>query len=165
MHDHRLDGMLVAAGGFTPRDLRLHLDNSHDENTSGWYFSDQIKLHAKLHAEEAERLADIEAAANLLADRLAEAPADVVEAVVSEDGRGPEQADVDALRDLFDLMADFPDNDQRARYLLSSNWMRDRGDIASRHARRAPVPVLDLMDRLENSIAARATLGQESSGA
>ncbi|WP_372733575.1 hypothetical protein [Nocardioides sp.] len=38
----------------------------------------------------------------------------------------PDQADVDALRDLLDLMADFPDNDQRARYLLTCNWMRDR---------------------------------------
>lgn len=36
------------------------------------------------------------------------------------------QADVDELRALLDLMAEFRDNDQRARYLLSSNWMRDR---------------------------------------
>ena len=39
---------------------------------------------------------------------------------------GPDQADVDALRGLLDLMADFPDNDQRARYLLTCNWMRDK---------------------------------------
>lgn len=39
---------------------------------------------------------------------------------------GPEQGDVDTLRGLLDLMADFPDNDQRARYLLTSNWMRDK---------------------------------------
>jgi hypothetical protein len=38
----------------------------------------------------------------------------------------PNQADVDALRGLLDLMANFESNDQRARYLLSSNWMRDR---------------------------------------
>ncbi|WP_158305621.1 MULTISPECIES: hypothetical protein [unclassified Nocardioides] len=44
---------------------------------------------------------------------------------------GPNQTDVDALRELLDLMADFRDNDQRARYLLSSNWLRDRGAIAS----------------------------------
>jgi hypothetical protein len=37
-----------------------------------------------------------------------------------------DQADVDALRELLDLMVNFPDNDQRARYLLSCNWMRDR---------------------------------------
>lgn len=39
---------------------------------------------------------------------------------------GPDPADVDTLRGLLDLMADFPNNDQRARYLLTSNWMRDR---------------------------------------
>jgi hypothetical protein len=38
----------------------------------------------------------------------------------------PDQSDVDALRELLDLMVNFPDNDQRARYLLSCNWMRDR---------------------------------------
>lgn len=40
--------------------------------------------------------------------------------------RLPDQADVDTLRELLDLMANFSDNDQRARFLLSSNWMRDR---------------------------------------
>lgn len=39
---------------------------------------------------------------------------------------GPLQSDVDALRDLLDLMENFADNDQRARYLLTCNWMRDR---------------------------------------
>ncbi len=38
----------------------------------------------------------------------------------------PNQADVDALADLLDLMTNFPSNDQRARYLLTCNWMRDR---------------------------------------
>jgi len=37
----------------------------------------------------------------------------------------PAQEDVDALRELLDLMVNFPSNDQRARYLLSSNWLRD----------------------------------------
>ncbi len=36
----------------------------------------------------------------------------------------PEQADVDGLRHVLDLMAGFRDNDQRARYLLSCDWMR-----------------------------------------
>jgi hypothetical protein len=44
---------------------------------------------------------------------------------------GPNQDDVDAVRELLDLMAGFADNDQRARYLLTSNWMRDRGAAAS----------------------------------
>jgi hypothetical protein len=39
---------------------------------------------------------------------------------------GPPQADIDALRDLLDLTASFTDNDQRARYLLTSNWMQSR---------------------------------------
>lgn len=39
---------------------------------------------------------------------------------------GPDPDDLDALRGLLDLMADFPNNDQRARYLLTSNWMRDK---------------------------------------
>lgn len=41
-------------------------------------------------------------------------------------GPGPDPADVDALRDLLDLTAGFRDNDQRARYLLSCDWMQDR---------------------------------------
>jgi hypothetical protein len=43
----------------------------------------------------------------------------------------PEQVDVDALRELLDLLDGFRDNDQRARYLLSCNWMRDRGAVAA----------------------------------
>lgn len=38
----------------------------------------------------------------------------------------PDQADVDALRELLDLMENFSDNDQRARYLLTCDWMRTR---------------------------------------
>lgn len=40
----------------------------------------------------------------------------------------PTPSDVDSLRDLLDMMDDcsFGSNDQRARYLLSSNWMRGR---------------------------------------
>jgi hypothetical protein len=56
----------------------------------------------------------------------------------STDAVGPNQADVDQLRGLLDLMANFPDNDQRARYLLSSNWMRrqqEQVDIVRRLGR------------------------------
>lgn len=38
---------------------------------------------------------------------------------------GPNQSEVDKLRELLDLMDGFSDNDQRARFLLSSNWLRD----------------------------------------
>jgi hypothetical protein len=37
----------------------------------------------------------------------------------------PRQNDVDELRELLDLLERFSDNDQRARFLLSSNWLRD----------------------------------------
>lgn len=57
----------------------------------------------------------------------------------------PLQTDVDALTGLLDLMANFSTNEQRARYLLSSNWLRDRGAAAAEHAggvvaRPAPRP-------------------------
>ncbi len=48
-HDHALDGMLDPNATLTARDLRLHLDDEHDARTTGWYFSDQIALHAQLH--------------------------------------------------------------------------------------------------------------------
>lgn len=38
----------------------------------------------------------------------------------------PEPRDVAALTQLLDLMENFGSNEQRARYLLSCNWMRDR---------------------------------------
>jgi cytochrome c-type biogenesis protein CcmH/NrfG len=46
-------------------------------------------------------------------------------------GPGPDQRDVDAVRQLLDDMDALDDNDQRARYLLSSDWMRTRGAAAS----------------------------------
>ena len=48
------------------------------------------------------------------------------EIVTATTQASPEQADVDSLRVLLDDMANFADNDQRARFLLSSNWMRER---------------------------------------
>lgn len=53
--------------------------------------------------------------------------------------RSPAQRDVDALRELLDLLEHAPDNDQRARYLLTCNWMRDRGAAASAHLRASAV--------------------------
>ena len=73
--------------------------------------------------------------------------------LVAENDRSPtapRQADVDGLRELLDLVEDFPSNDQRARYILTSNWFRDHGESASAWAsvtgvwlpeqRRASVP-------------------------
>ncbi|HET9871415.1 MAG TPA: hypothetical protein VFP89_02300 [Propionibacteriaceae bacterium] len=45
----------------------------------------------------------------------------------------PDPDDVAALRSILDLTVNFADNDQRARYILSSNWLRDRGAAAGRH--------------------------------
>ncbi len=50
-------------------------------------------------------------------------------------GCGPVGDDVDAVCGLLDLMEQFADNDQRARYLLSSNWLRDRGAAAAARLR------------------------------
>jgi hypothetical protein len=47
--------------------------------------------------------------------------------LVGEPRSAPDLNDVRALTDLLDLMVDFRDNEQRARYLLTSNWMRERG--------------------------------------
>jgi len=41
--------------------------------------------------------------------------------------RGSYTGDVRALADLLDRMENFTTNEQRARYLLSSDWLRDRG--------------------------------------
>lgn len=43
----------------------------------------------------------------------------------------PLQTDVDALRHLLDITDRFDSNDQRARYLLTSNWFRGRGTPTS----------------------------------
>jgi hypothetical protein len=45
---------------------------------------------------------------------------------------GPDPRDVAELTRLFGLMRDFPSDEQRARYLLSSNWIRERGAEAAR---------------------------------
>lgn len=57
---------------------------------------------------------------------------------------GPDPADVEAVTYLLDLMANFPSNEQRARYLLSCNWMRDRGCAA---AERAQASLIALKSR------------------
>ncbi|MCX2753121.1 hypothetical protein [Gordonia sp. 4N] len=46
---------------------------------------------------------------------------------------------VDELRDLLDLMQNFSDNDQRARFLLSSNFLRDNGSAIAERSRRLDI--------------------------
>lgn len=60
-------------------------------------------------------------------------------AMVAENDRVPEQRapyqpDVDGLRELLDLTEGFSSNDQRARYILTSNWFRDHGAAAGQRA-------------------------------
>jgi hypothetical protein len=45
---------------------------------------------------------------------------------------GPDAGDVAELTRLLGLMRDFPSDEQRARYLLTSNWLRERGAEAAR---------------------------------
>jgi len=48
----------------------------------------------------------------------------------------PNPKHVRQLRDLLDLLEDFPSNDQRARYLLTCNFMVDQGHAAAENARQ-----------------------------
>jgi hypothetical protein len=75
----------------------------------------------------------------------------------------PQQSDVDTLRELLDLMAEFRDNDQRARYLLSSNWLRDRGAAAA--ARMTPRDERDALSPARGTVAdVEAVLGRGTAG-
>jgi len=49
---------------------------------------------------------------------------------------------VDALRDLLDLMENFESNDERARYLMSSEWMR---------VKHPPHPITDTIRDIANT--------------
>lgn len=75
------------------------------------------------------------AAAEALASILRMRSEEVSAATATTGGGGPAEDDVDAVRGLLDLMEQFADNDQRARYLLSSNWLRDRGAAAAARVR------------------------------
>jgi hypothetical protein len=44
---------------------------------------------------------------------------------------GPDPRDVEQVTALLALMRDFPSDEQRARYLLTSNWLRERGAAAA----------------------------------
>ena len=43
----------------------------------------------------------------------------------------PRQEHVDGLRELLELTEGFSSADQRARYILTSNWFRDHGPAAA----------------------------------
>jgi len=69
--------------------------------------------------------------------RPGQCPTSAFDLTGTDDIAMPYQEDVDALRDLLDLLENFSSNDQRARYLLSCNWMRDRGAAAAERIRLA----------------------------
>lgn len=48
----------------------------------------------------------------------------------------PDPADVRALTGLLDLLTNFPSNEQRARYLLSCDWMRERDAVMQSRLRQ-----------------------------
>jgi len=88
----------------------------------------QIKTWEGYTSDNPDVATGFELAAGKLRELLAVHPA---EPAAVEDASRPDQADVDTVRRLLDLMAGFESNDQRARYLLSSNWLRDRGSAAA----------------------------------
>lgn len=51
---------------------------------------------------------------------------------------GPDPDDVTALTELLELLDGYATTEQRARYLLSSNWLRDRGAAAAARLRGTP---------------------------
>jgi hypothetical protein len=167
MHDHRLDGMLqFDHQGVTASALRLHLDNSHDAQTRGWDYGAQVRRHHEMHAAEAERLAGIEVAGNLLAEKLAEAPAAVVESVLEDDDNpGPLYLTGD---DGTLYLAEYVCHRSGERPTTTGRFLGARLRDAIPLYRltpqqpEEPTPrVVDLMVALEASLAAvRATLGE-----
>lgn len=144
MHDHVADGMLVTDHqGVTARALRLHLDEDHDSRTRGWGwdFAAMERLHLTLHElAEDERLAGIEAAAGLIAERMAAASPAVVESIVGD--RSMYLSDANGTV-----------------YLAEQEWTDAWGGPLYRLTVQAdetdlpPAPV-DLMDQLRESLAA-----------
>ncbi len=83
MHDHATDGgRSTFEAKASARELRLHLDNAHDERTSGLDFPHLAELHRKAHKDA--RLAEIESAADLSAEGLAAAPPAVAQSILAE---------------------------------------------------------------------------------
>ncbi len=177
MHDHATDGGRAEfEANATARDLRLHLDNSHDERTSGLCFADLADLHGKLHAVEDERLAELEVAANLIADRLAAAPPAVVESIVGDEDADRLYLNLKGAREKLCLAQTLlpsthagggtraRGNLDRAIRLIDTVGAEWCPDQWSRFDQPAPT-VVDLMEALEESLAkARRTLGVKTSG-
>jgi len=74
----------------------------------------------------------------------------------------PHPADVLDLMDLLDRMRNFPSNEQRARALLTSNWMREREAAAER--RGAAVAVAQLVATTATGRPVRASVRRLQGG-
>lgn len=174
MHDHATDG---GRGAFeakvSARELRLHLDNAHDTRTSGLDFDALAAMHAERHrkAHKDARLAEIEAAAELISGQLAAAPPTVVESIVGDDDtylnlKGAREKLCKAqtlISDCGALGRHARGNLGRAIVLIDAvgtEWC----DQWSRFDQPAEPPsVIDLMDALEESLAkVKRTLGKTS---
>lgn len=176
MHDHATDGGIdTFHARVTVHQLRLHLDNAHDTRTSGLDFAALAAMHAERHrkAHKDARLAEIEAAAELISGRLAEEPA-VVESIADDDDddtylnlKGAREKLCKAqtlISDCGALGRHARGNLGRAIDLIDAvgaewcaeQWSRfDRPD--------EPPTVVDLMEALEESLAkVKRTLGKTS---
>ena len=152
--------------------MLLHLDNSHNKYARGWPWSRMVSVHAVMHAAEDARLAEIEAAANLIGERLAEQPPAVVESVVDdramylEDANGtvylaepihfPEPGDSDLYRlTVVDLMAALEESLAKAKRTLAK----------PRREERPVPPSVDALPAAPSSTAAPSLLGTGRAGA
>lgn len=174
MHDHATDGGRRAfEATATAYALRLHLDNAHDLRTNGAGYDHLAEMHRGRHAEEDARLAEIEAAANLIGERLAAASGAVAESIVADD-TDRLYHDLHAARERLcqaqTLLVDTAlgrharGNLGRAIHLIDAVGAQWCPDQWSRFDQSAEQPtVVDLMEALEESLAkAKRTLGKTS---
>lgn len=120
-------------------------------------FRSDVLAHERTHPElVAAYQAKIEAAANLLAEKLAAAPAAAARAITDD---WPDDV-IDVVRDAL-LLAD----SQPLSFTGTAIYVLD-ALAAAGYSVTPPAPVVDLLEQCEASLAAaRATLGQESSDA
>lgn len=161
MHDHATDGGRTAFDAqASARALRLHLDNAHDERTSGLDFAALAEMHRKAH--KPARLAEIEAAANLISDRLGEAPPAVVERVVAARSMYLEDANGTVYLAIPAGVWDAAPTDGRYTVYYEDEARPDDAVPLYRLIAQEPAPT-DLMEAIEESLAkARQTLAKTS---
>lgn len=153
-HNHATEG---GPGEFdrtaTASELRLHLDNSHDARTTGWDYDRLVELHRQSHA------------AALIGEKLAEAPAAVVESIVGD--QPLYLTDAGGTVYLLEPAGawDHPDYEVRTEVYYEDETRPEGAIPLYRLTVQAPAPesekVVDLMESLEKSLAAaRATVAR-----